>query len=38
MTEETKPARPKGLALLRAALATRKAGAMLAFGFSSGLP
>src|SRR5437763_9136292 len=30
--------RPKGFALLRAALATRKAAIMLAFGFSSGLP
>ncbi len=30
--------RPKGLAVLRIALASRKAGAMLAFGFSSGLP
>ena len=33
-----KPARPKGLALLRVALSTRKAGCMLGFGFSSGLP
>lgn len=33
-----KPARPKGLALLRAALSTRKAACMLGFGFSSGLP
>jgi PAT family beta-lactamase induction signal transducer AmpG len=32
------PARPKGLALLRAALSTRKAACMLGFGFSSGLP
>src|SRR6478609_4068914 len=31
-------ARPKGWKLLRAALATRKAATMLAFGFSSGLP
>lgn len=30
--------RPKGFKLLRAALATRKAATMLAFGFSSGLP
>jgi PAT family beta-lactamase induction signal transducer AmpG len=30
--------RPKGWKLLRAALATRKAATMLAFGFSSGLP
>src|SRR5437763_11212714 len=30
--------RPKGFALLRAALSTRKAATMLAFGFSSGLP
>jgi len=30
--------RPKGLKLLRAALATRKSSTMLAFGFSSGLP
>ncbi len=30
--------RPKGLRLLRAALATRKSATMLAFGFSSGLP
>ncbi|NKJ00537.1 MFS transporter [Novosphingobium sp. SG707] len=33
-----KPPRPKGLALLRVALSTRKAGCMLGFGFSSGLP
>ncbi|WP_068091858.1 AmpG family muropeptide MFS transporter [Novosphingobium rosa] len=33
-----KPARPKGLALLRAALATRKAACMLGLGFASGLP
>ncbi|MEP7130787.1 MAG: MFS transporter [Sphingomicrobium sp.] len=31
-------ARPKGWKLLKAALATRKAAIMLAFGFSSGLP
>src|SRR3569623_1137386 len=31
-------ARPKGLKLLKAALATRKSATMLAFGFSSGLP
>jgi len=30
--------RPRGWKLLRAALATRKAATMLAFGFSSGLP
>ncbi|MFL6766275.1 MAG: AmpG family muropeptide MFS transporter [Sphingomicrobium sp.] len=30
--------RPKGFAVLKAALATRKAATMLAFGFSSGLP
>jgi PAT family beta-lactamase induction signal transducer AmpG len=30
--------RPKGWKLLKAALATRKSGSMLAFGFSSGLP
>ena len=30
--------RPKGFALLKAALSTRKAAIMLAFGFSSGLP
>src|SRR5689334_21710539 len=30
--------RPKGWKLLKAALATRKAASMLAFGFSSGLP
>jgi PAT family beta-lactamase induction signal transducer AmpG len=30
--------RPKGWRLLKAALATRKAATMLAFGFSSGLP
>src|SRR3982751_3799186 len=30
--------RPKGWRLLRAALSTRKAAIMLAFGFSSGLP
>ena len=30
--------RPKGWKLLRAALSTRKAAIMLAFGFSSGLP
>src|SRR3954464_11693867 len=30
--------RPKGWKLLKAALSTRKAGTMLAFGFSSGLP
>ncbi|WP_241126812.1 AmpG family muropeptide MFS transporter [Novosphingobium terrae] len=33
-----KPARPKGLALLRAALATRKSACMLGLGFASGLP
>jgi PAT family beta-lactamase induction signal transducer AmpG len=30
--------RPKGFAVLKAALATRRAATMLAFGFSSGLP
>src|SRR5881397_4319260 len=30
--------RPKGWKLLKAALSTRKAAVMLAFGFSSGLP
>lgn len=30
--------RPRGMALLRTAMRTRSAGAMLAFGFSSGLP
>ena len=30
--------RPRGLKLLKAALSTRKAAVMLAFGFSSGLP
>ena len=30
--------RPKGLKLLRVALASRKSGSMLGFGFSSGLP
>ena len=30
--------RPKGWRLLKAALATRKSGTMLAFGFSSGIP
>ena len=39
MAQAAAPAkRPKGWKLLRAALATRKAGTMLAFGFSSGLP
>jgi PAT family beta-lactamase induction signal transducer AmpG len=36
--EPARPARPRGLALLRAALGTRKASCMLGFGFSSGLP
>jgi len=36
--EAGKAPRPKGLALLRVALSTRKAGCMLGFGFSSGLP
>jgi len=36
--QPAKPARPKGLALMRAALGTRKASCMLGFGFSSGLP
>lgn len=34
----TAAVRPKGLKLLRAALATPKSASMLAFGFSSGLP
>ena len=34
----TSPARPKGFALLAAALQTRKAACMLGLGFSSGLP
>ncbi|WP_225206857.1 AmpG family muropeptide MFS transporter [Novosphingobium huizhouense] len=33
-----KPVRPKGLKLLRIALAQRKSATMLGFGFSSGLP
>jgi PAT family beta-lactamase induction signal transducer AmpG len=33
-----KPARPKGVRLLRVALQNRKSACMLAFGFSSGLP
>lgn len=33
-----KPARPKGLRLLRVALQRRKSATMLGFGFSSGLP
>ncbi|BEV00687.1 AmpG family muropeptide MFS transporter [Novosphingobium olei] len=33
-----KPARPKGLKLLRIALRQRKSATMLGFGFSSGLP
>lgn len=33
-----KPARPKGLQVLRLALQNRKSAIMLAFGFSSGLP
>ena len=37
-SETAKPARPKGLAVLGAALRTRKAACMLGFGFSSGLP
>jgi len=37
-TEAAKPARPKGLALLRVALGQRKSACMLGFGFSSGLP
>lgn len=37
-TTTDKPARPRGLALMRAALSTRKAACMLGFGFSSGLP
>ena len=35
---KTAAARPKGLRLLGVALRSRKAGSMLAFGFSSGLP
>ncbi len=35
---ETKPAPPKGWRLLKTALANRKVGIMLIFGFSSGLP
>jgi PAT family beta-lactamase induction signal transducer AmpG len=39
VAEAAAPAkRPKGWKLLKAALATRKAATMLAFGFSSGLP
>ena len=39
MADAAAPAkRPKGWKLLKAALATRKAATMLAFGFSSGLP
>src|SRR5256885_9189234 len=38
MAAATATQRPKGWKLLRAALATRKAATMLAFGFSSGLP
>ena len=37
-SEAEKPARPKGLALLRMALGQRKSACMLGFGFSSGLP
>ena len=37
-TDGAKPARPKGLKLLRIALAQRKSATMLGFGFSSGLP
>jgi len=38
MAAATATQRPKGWKLLRAALSTRKAATMLAFGFSSGLP
>ena len=39
MTEPAAPTpRPRGLKLLRLALRSRKAGSMLGFGFSSGLP
>lgn len=37
-TDGAKPARPKGLKLLRIALRQRKSATMLGFGFSSGLP
>lgn len=37
-TISEKPARPKGMALVRAAVSTRAATCMLGFGFSSGLP
>ncbi len=35
---EVKSVKPKGLALLKAALSRRKSACMLAFGFTSGLP
>lgn len=38
MSEATAVERPKGLALLRAAMRNRKTGAMLVLGFASGLP
>ena len=38
MATIAKPARPKGLAVLRIALQSRKSATMLAFGFASGLP
>ena len=38
MAEKVAAKRPKGWKLLKAALSTRKASTMLAFGFSSGLP
>ena len=37
-TDTTKPPRPKGWKLMKAALRTRKSATMLGFGFSSGLP
>ena len=38
MATTAKPPRPKGLAVLRIALQSRKSATMLAFGFASGLP
>jgi len=38
MATTAKPARPKGLAVLKIALQSRKSATMLAFGFASGLP
>lgn len=37
-TPAEKPVRPKGMALMRAALSTRTAACMLGLGFASGLP